>query len=187
MSMKIPFNIQPTTQTLMIIGLIVFAIYLNQIGALNKVGALLISGLIIMMVVSQKGKLTMIDIYKAKEIALEYLTKIQNNNEIPHGTIKVLPEREMKSFLLVSGNPNEGGELISYSFHILAQIGTIPISYFLVKIGIYGNIIGITEIFKRKGIGDIQEEITKLEAGKISTTEDYKKLEEDKIREVKGK
>jgi len=185
--MKLPFDIQPTTQNLMIIGLVVFAIYLNQINSLNKTTMLIISGLIIIMVISKKGKQQMIDIFRAKEIALEYLTKIQSNNEISHGTIKILPERELKSFLLVSGNPNEGGELISYSFHVLAQVGTTPISYYLVKIGIYGNIIGITEVLKRKAIGEIQEEITKLEAGKISTTEEFKQLEEEKLKGKESK
>ena len=107
-----------------------------------------------------------ITLMEAREKSYKTMKELQRRREIADGDLKLLPESELKNLIV------HGGEKTSIEpekYDILFEVGSSRNIYYLVKMSIYGDWIGITSPKRARAIGMIEDEYRDLGAAPIYT------------------
>lgn len=162
----------------MVLMIVIFMGYLYLTNQLNNTLLFIFGSLIAVLLLIGSNNLKKIDIRQAKMLAKEYMEESQKDGDIPRGLIKLYPEQELKNFIVV-GSDASSSELVSYKFDFIFSVSSRSESYYIVKIGVYGNVLGISEISRKQSIQKVEPEIRRIEAS-VKTDDEFREQAKEK-------
>lgn len=114
---------------------------------------------------------------EAKEIAKEDIKKMQDIGEVPDGTITLIPEKQMRLFIVPT---KEGHDFKPMGYVIMVKIdtGLLP-KYYAIDVSKYGTILSETQIHQRRSIKKFVKEIMEIKAEPTRFQQKERRLTKD--------
>lgn len=157
------FNVSRSNIVLILIVILMGFYYVR--GKLTNEMLFLFIGIILFLFFLNLGEKTVIDIEKARELTEKKAFELMRKNQLEGvGTIRILPESEMKKLL---GKEKGVDTIFPYKLSCLVELSGsgFPTRYYLFEWSKYGSWLGITKLVRKKRIKEVSPELLVVGSG----------------------
>lgn len=148
-------NVKMTAPKIIILGMTAIFGVLFVSDALTVEFFVVYAVMIVILLFVDKDTKYMIDLLTARTKAKTLVRDLQLRREVISGDIRILPESELKNLVVSSGGDVK---IEPEKYNVLLQIEGEKSVYFMVKVSVYGDILGITEVKRKKSIIELEDE-----------------------------